>query len=291
MEILPQALTDTVLLAGLYTLMAVGLSLGFGVTRIINFAHGEFIMLGAYGAFWMLTLYGIDPLMALPLLVVTGFFAGWGLFKLCIEKVLDAPHLNQILVTFGIGLVLQHVAVILWTGNPRSTVPDYAHASTILGPMFVPHGRLIACLVAVVAVLALLAWLKWAEYGRATRAVAENHTAATLMGINVKWMYALSFAINSALGVATGVVVSFIINITPFMGFPMLVKAIAIVILGGMGSVAGTVAGALVLAATETMLAYYVPEGQGWAEGAAFVLLVLILLLRPRGIVGHAVAH
>jgi len=289
MEVLPQALVDTALLAGLYTLMAIGLSLGFGVTRIINFAHGEFVMFGAYGAFWLLTLYGIDPFVSLPVLVVAGFFAGWGVFKLCIEKVLQAPHLNQILLTFGIGLVLQHVAIILWTGDPRSSVPSYAYDSTVLGPVFVPHGRLFACLVAIALVAVLMAWLKWTEYGRAVRAVAQNHDAAKLVGINVQWMYGLSFAINSAFGVATGAVVSFIVNVTPFMGFPMLVKAIAIIILGGLGSIGGTVIGAFVLAATETGLAYYVPEGTGWAEGAAFVLLVLILLLRPRGIIGQAV--
>jgi branched-chain amino acid transport system permease protein len=289
-DLLPQFLIDSILLGGLYTLMAIGFSLSFGVTRIINFAHGEFIMLGAYASFWAFTLAGLDPLVAMPLIIVSGFLAGWLLFRLFIERVLSAPHINQILLTFGIGLVIQHIAVILWSGNSRSATPDYAFTAWIFDDLFLPHGRLVGCLIAVALVLALIAWLKWTEGGRAVRAVAQNHDAATLMGINVKRMYALSFAISSALGAATGVVVSFIITVTPFMGFPMLVKAVAIVILGGLGSVAGTAAGAFLLAFFETGFAYYVPEGSGWSEGLAFVLIVAILIVRPRGLFGQSEA-
>jgi branched-chain amino acid transport system permease protein len=269
--------------------MAVGLSLGFGVLRIINFAQGEMIMLGAYGAFWLFTLMGVDPLISLPLLVVAGFALGWVLFHGVVAKVLDAPHINQILLTFGIGLAIQHVAIILWTGNARSTTPDYATTSSVVGDVLLVHGRVTAFAAAVVMVAALIAWLQWSETGRATRAVAENRSAAVLMGIDVNRIYALSFGVSCALSVATGVVVSFILTITPFMGFPMLVKAIAIVILGGLGSIAGTVLGAFALAFAETFVSYYLPEGSGWAEGIAFVLIIGILLVRPRGILGQAV--
>lgn len=289
MDILPQALSDAVLLAGLYTLMAIGLSLGFGVLRIINFAQGEMIMLGSYGAFWLFTLYGIDPLISLPLLVVAGFALGWVIFRGLIAKVLDAPHINQILLTFGLGLAIQHVAIILWTGNARSATPPYATSSSIIGDILVVHGRFAAFTAAVVLIGALMTWLKWSETGRATRAVAQNRSAAILMGIDVNRIYALSFGVSCALSVATGVVVSFILTITPFMGFPMLVKAIAIVILGGLGSIAGTAIGAFALAFAETFVSYYVPDGSGWAEGIAFVLIIAILILRPRGILGQAV--
>jgi branched-chain amino acid transport system permease protein len=289
MDLIPQAVSDSIILAGLYTLMAVGLSLGFGVVRIINFAQGEMIMLGAYGAFWGLTLIGVDPLISLPLLIIAGFALGWLLFKGFVAKVLDAPHINQILLTFGLGLAIQHIAIILWTGNARSATPAYATASSVIGDVLLVHGRLVAFAVAATLVAALVAWLHWSETGRATRAVAENRTAATLMGIDVNRIYALSFGVSCALSVATGVVVSFILTITPFMGFPMLIKAIAIVILGGLGSIAGTVVGAFTLAFAETFVSYYLPEGSGWAEGIAFVLIVCILVLRPRGILGQAV--
>jgi len=289
-DLIVQLLIDSVLLGGLYALMSIGLSLGFGVTRIINFAHGEFVMFGAYGAFWLLALYGVDPLLSLPLLVVAGYLAGWVLFKATIEKVLNAPHLNQILLTFGIALALEHVAVVLWTGDVRSASPAYAVATFVFGDVFVVQGRLIAFAVAVLLVAGLLCWLTWAENGRAVRAIAQNRDAATLMGIDPARMYALSFAINSGLGVASGAIVSFLFNITPFMGFPVLLKAIAVVILGGLGSIPGTVAGGFILAFAETAIAYYVPDGAGWTEGIAFALIVAILIVRPRGIAGQSLA-
>lgn len=289
MDLLPQVLADSILLGGLYSLMAVGMSLSFGIIRIINFAHGEMVMLGAYGAFWLFVLLGLDPLVALPLILIAGFCLGWVLFRVVIVKVLDAPHLNQILLTFGLGLVIQNLAAMLWSANARSTTPEYAIASWFLGDLFLSQGRLIAFIVAAVLIAALIVWLNWSETGRATRAVAENRAAATLMGINVRKIYALSFGVSSALGAATGVIISFIITITPFMGFPILIKAVAIVILGGMGSVAGAVIGAFLLAFGETFMSYYVSDGSGWAEGLAFVIIFAILLLRPRGIFGQAV--
>jgi branched-chain amino acid transport system permease protein len=288
MELLPQVLIDSLLLSGLYTLLAVGLSLGFGVTRIINFAHGEFVMLGAYAAFWLFTLYGVDPLLSLPLIVVGGYLLGWIVFKITVEKVLNAPHLNQILLLFGIHLSLQNIAVVLWTGDIRSAMPTYAISTWVLGDVFVIHGRLIAFAVAAIMIGGLMAWLKWTENGRAVRAVSQNRDAAVLMGINPVRMYALSFAASSALAAATGVIVSFMINITPFMGFSILLKALAIVILGGLGSIGGTIVGAAILAFSETSVSYYVPEGSGWAEGVAFALIVAILVVRPRGIAGES---
>ncbi len=290
MNLLLQFLVDSILLGGLYTLMAIGFSLSFGVTRIINFAHGEFIMLGAYGAFWLFKIWGVDPLIAMPAIILLGFATGWLVFNSLIKRVLAAPNINQILLTFGIGLVIQHIAVILWSGNSRSTTPEYALQALTLGEVFIPYGRLIGCAVAVALVALLIAWLKITEGGRAVRAVAQDEDAATLMGINVKAIYALSFAISSALGVATGVVVSFIITVTPFMGFPMLVKAVAIVIVGGLGSIFGMALGAFILAFTETAFAYYVPEGSGWSEGVAFVLIMVILIIRPHGLRGQAEA-
>ena len=288
MSLALQFLVDSILLGGLYTLMAIGFALSFGVSRIINFAHGEFIMLGAYGAFWMFKLWGVDPLVAMPVVILAGFAAGWVLFNTLIRRVLSAPHINQILLTFGIGLVIQHVAVILWSADSRSTMPEYALAAMTVGDVFIPVGRLVGCVVALLLVGLLIAWLKWTESGRAVRAVSQNEDAATLMGINVRAIYAMSYALSSALGVATGVIVSFIITVTPFMGFPMLVKALAIVILGGLGSIGGMAIGAFMLAAVETGFAYFIPEGAGWSEGVAFLLIITLLILRPGGLMGQA---
>ena len=289
MSLFLQCLIDALLLGGLYSLMSVGLSLGFGVTRIVNFAHGELIMLGAYGAYFASVLLEVDPLLSLPAVAILVAALSFVIFKMFVERVLEAPHINQILLLFGIGLVLQNIAAILWTGDARSVSTSYSLSALELGDLFIPHGRIIAFVVAVIVIAALLWWLRSSELGRATRAVAENGMAATLMGINVPRVYMLSFAINAALGAATGAVGSFLLTVTPFMGFHMLVKAFAIVVLGGLGSVSGTIIGAFALAFAETAVGYYVPDGIGWAEGVAFVVLLCVLIVRPRGILGQAV--
>lgn len=290
MSLFWQCLIDSLLLGGLYSLMSIGLSLGFGVTRIINFAHGEMIMFGAYGAYFGSVLLGVDPLLSLPLVAILVAVTAAVVFKALIEKVLDAPHINQILLLFGISLALQNVAAILWTGDARSVSTPYSLTAFEFEALLVPHGRVIAFATAVVLIVALFCWLRFSELGRATRAVAENGQAATLMGINVSRMYMLSFGINAALGAATGAISAFLLTITPFMGFHMLIKAFAIVVLGGLGSVTGTILGAFALAFAETWVSYYVPEGNGWAEGVAFVVLLCVLIIRPKGILGQAVA-
>jgi branched-chain amino acid transport system permease protein len=287
MSFLEQALVDALLLGGIYTLMVVGLALSLGVTQVINFTHGEAIMLGAYGAYWALTLLGLDPLLALPFLMILGAVAGYALFKVAIAPVLEAPHENQILLTFGIGLVLTNIALIAWTGNERSNNPPYAFSSFEFGDVTVSGSRLIGFCVAAVLVSGLFVWLKYGELGRACRALAQNRDAATLMGINVPHMYAFSFGVSTALAAATGAICSFIFAVTPFMGFDMLVKGFAIIILGGLGSIPGAVAGSFLLAFAETAVAYYVPNGNGWSEAVAFSVLFLTLVLRPYGILGR----
>jgi branched-chain amino acid transport system permease protein len=283
-----QFVVDALLQGALYSLMAVGMSLCFGVTRIINFAYGEFVMLGAYGAFWLSTVWGVDPLIALPLLAVLGYVAGMLTFRTCITRVLDAPQINQILITFGIGLVLQNFAVIAWTGDVRSLQPHYALESFNFGIVILPFGQLIAVAIAIMAFAALAFWLERTELGRATQAIAQNGQAASLVGINVKFVYELSFSISTAMAVASGVVMSFLVPIFPFMGFGIIVKIFAIVILGGLSSITGSIAGAFALALSETAVAYFVPDGNAWAEGVAFAVLMSILILRPSGIVPQA---
>lgn len=289
MEFLPQLMVDAVLLGGIYTLMVIGLALSFGVTRVINFAHGEAVMLGAYGTFTFFAFLAVDPFIAMPVLMVAGCLLGMVLFKVSIARVLKAPHVNQILLTFGIGLVLQNVALIIWTADERSVVPSYAYSAWEFGEVIVPAGRVFGFGVALVLVVCLFLWLKFTDFGRATRALAENRDAAILMGINVPYMYALAFGLSVSLGVATGVILSFLGAMSPFMGFHILVKGFAIIVLGGLGSIVGAVLGAFLLAFAETAVSYYVPNGTGWAEAVAFATLFLVLILRPRGIVGQAV--
>jgi len=283
-----QLVVDSLLLGGLYALMALGLALSFGVTNILNFAHGEAIMLGAYGSYWAFTWWGVDPLVSLPVLMLAGFAGGYGLFRALLQRMLLAPNINQILLTFGLGLILQNAAAIAWSGDFRSANPSYAALAIHFGEVFVPLGRLIAFFVACGLALALLVWLNTREYGRACRAVPQNALAAMLAGINLNSVYRVAFGISIAIGFATGVALSSINPITPFMGLPLLVKSFAIIVLGGIGSIAGTLIGAFLIGFLETAVAYFVPDGSGWAEGVAFAMLFLILVARPRGIAGQA---
>lgn len=288
MDLLPQAISEAILLAGMYSLISVGLSLGFGITRIINFAHGEFVMLGAYSAFWLSELYGIDPLWSLIPIMVAGFVLGYLLFDVIVSKISNAPHLTQILLIFGIALIIQNLAVMLWSGDIRSVQTAYANETITIGNVFIVEGRLVAFVVATILILASIIWLHYSETGRALRAVAQNRDAAILMGVDPRKMFALSFGLNCAFGAAGGVMASFLFNITPFMGVPILLKAFAVVILGGLGSIVGTVIGSFALALTETFVSYYVPDGNGWSEGVGFVLIIAILVLRPKGIAGSS---
>jgi len=289
MNLLPEFFRDALLLGGLYCLMAVGLALAFGVTRIINFAHGEMIMLGAYGAYFLSHSLRIDPLLSLPVVALGVALVGWLIFKLALERALEAPHINQILLLFGVGLVIQNLAALAFTGDERSVTTSYSLASGSVFEVNVPYGRLIAFAVSMVLTVSLILWLRFSELGRAVRAVAQRRDAALLMGIDVNRMYLLSFVISAVLGAATGAMVSFLLTISPFMGFHMLIKGFAIVVLGGLGSIGGTLIAAFLLAFAETGVAYYVHEGGGWAEGVALVVLLVVLILRPRGILGQAV--
>ncbi len=289
MEFFVQAVASGLVLAGFYTVVSVGISLVFGVARIVNFVHGEFIMLGAYATYWLYLLAGVDPLLGLPLTMAGLFVFGALLHRAVIARILHDPHENQILLTFGIHLILQNVALLLWTSDSRSIPVAYATAALTLGPITVGAGRLLAGAVAVVLIGVLFVWLAFTDHGKAMRAVAQNETAARLMGISSDRMYLLAFAVSASLGGAAGALSSTILAITPGMGLAYLIKAFVVVILGGIGSTMGTLAGALVLGVTESLVGAYLPMGGTWAEGASYVLLLLILALRPQGLLGREV--
>jgi branched-chain amino acid transport system permease protein len=287
MEFLGQLTVDALLLGGLYTLMVSGLALSFGITRIMNFAHGEAVMLGAYGAYWATTMLHVDPLLAMPALMIVGAGIGYLLFRALFERILNSAPEVQILLTFGLALILQNIALMLWTSDQRSANPPYVLLSFDVGNAVVSVGRLLAFGVAAVLVLAMFLWLKYTESGRASRALVENREAAGLMGINVRQMYALVFGVSTALGVATGCILCSLSAVTPFMGFNIVVKSFAITVLGGMGNIVGSVVGAFLLAFAETAIAYYVPNGDGWAEAVPFAVLFLVLIVRPSGLFGQ----
>lgn len=284
LAIFAQVIANGILTGGLYALIAVGLTLIFGVMRVINFMHGETLMLGSYLTYFLFTLYGLDPFLSLPLAIFALFTLGVAIQRFFINPVIDAPHLNQILLTFGLVLIIQNLALILWSGNYVSMTTHYSGISVKFGPVSLGLARLLGLAIAISLTILLTLALKRTEWGKSVRAVTQDREAAMLMGVNVNRVNMLAFGVGSAMGGAAGVVTSMIMYIFPLVGMLFVLKAFAIVVLGGFGSIAGAVVGSLILGLTESLVTNYVPSGSGWAEGVSFVILILILVLRPKGL-------
>lgn len=281
-----QATANGIALGGLYALVAVGLTLVFGVMRILNFAHGEFVMLGAYAAFWLFTLGGVDPFLSFAAVMLLMAFLGALVQVTLVQRILAAPHLNQILLTFGIAVTLQNLALLLWTGDLRAIQTWYSAAAFTLGSVSLSFGRTVGIGIAAVLTALLYLLLFHTEPGRALRAVAQDPDAARVMGIPIQRIYVLAMAVGAAYAGAAGVVASVSMFTYPLLGFLFGLKAFCVVILGGLGSVFGAVLASFVLGLAEAYVGAYVPQGASWAEAVSFVILLLVLLLRPRGLLG-----
>jgi len=285
LAILSQVVVNGILTGGLYALIAVGLTLIFGVMRVINFTHGETLMLGSYLTYFLFTLLGIDPFLSLPLAIFALFVLGVAIQRFFINPVLDTPHLNQILLTFGLVLIIQNLALILWSGNYISMTTRYSAISLKFGPLSVGLTRFLGLVIAISLTILLTVVLKRTEWGKSVRAVTQDREAAMLMGIDVNRVNMVAFGVGSAMGGAAGVVTSMIMYVFPLVGMIFVLKAFAIVVLGGFGSIGGAVLGSLILGLTESLVTNYVPNGSGWAEGVSFVVMILILVIRPKGLI------
>jgi len=286
MELFVQATVNGVITAGLYALIAYGVLILLGILNIVNFAHGEFVMLGAYLAYWAFTATGIDPLiMALPV-AIGMFLFGAAIYQFGVRPVLNEPAVNQLALTYGISLTLQNLALIFWHSDLRSINVPYADISVKLGIVNVGLMRLAAFLIACVAIGALQAVTYYTRIGKALQAVSQNKTASALIGINVNFIHLTTFGIAAAVAGIAGTVVSVLMYTYPFVGVPLVLKAFTIVILGGLGSVLGTLLASLVLGLSESYVGTFVPDGSGWSEGVTFLLIIIALLVRPQGMFG-----
>ena len=279
-----QLLINGVMLAGLYGLLALGLNLVFGVMRVINFAHGELVMLGAFVTFWGYTAFGLHPLLALPVSALALFALGWVLQRLLLERVLGGPPMAGLLVTFGLSLVVINVGLLVFGADIRS-IPVVT-GSLPLGGFVVPRARGLAFLVAVTLTGLTVAFLKWSALGRAIRATAQHPEVAITCGVDVRRTRLVTFGLGAALGSAAGSLLMVILPMDPQSGSFLILKAFAVIIIGGLGSVAGGLLGALVLGVAEVFGAFFFSTVFG--EVVAYVLLLLVLLVRPAGLLGVA---
>jgi branched-chain amino acid transport system permease protein len=286
--ILTQQLILGLLVGGLYGLAAAGLSLTFGVLRILNVSHGELLMLGGYGAFWLFTLWRIDPFVSLlgigPVMFVLGLVLYWALFQFVVRAHEELRIKNSLLIGFGLTLVLHTLAIHLWTADERAVTTAYAGAVIRIGTLAIPLVRLTSLVLAFAVLTALHLFLAKARWGRAIRATAEDWEAAALMGIPVGRTYLLAFALGTALAGIAGGLVSVSYSISPSIGLEWTLKALIVVVLAGLGSLFGCFAAGILLGLAEATSVVFL--GGPYREVIGLVLFLIILVVRPQGLFG-----
>jgi branched-chain amino acid transport system permease protein len=274
-------------LGGVYALMASGLTLVFGVMRIVNLAHPIFIIGAAYISYWAFTLYRIDPLLTIPLNMVVMYFVGVVTYKLFLARDADKPDypVATVLLTFALALLFDGLLGYFFSNTQRITSPSYATEAIFLGDLFIPKGQFYAAIVSVALIGAVWAFLKYTRMGYAIRATTQNRSAAQLLGVNVTQVSTVTFGIGIALAGASGALMSFLFSFFPAKHWEWIAILMSLVVLGGMGSLLGAVVGAFSLA----VIAAYVSStfGPTWSPVTFFLALFLILLIRPQGLFGE----
>lgn len=286
LTVLLQQLVLGLLIGGLYGLAAAGLSLVFGVLKVLNVAHGELIMLGGYGAFWLFAMGGVDPFLALTLVIPASLVLGavlyQGLFTWVVRAHTETRIKNSLLIGFGLGLALHAAAVLLWTADERSVTTGYGGHVLDLGGVSVPVVRLASLAVAFALTAGLHLLLARWKWGRAIRATAEDWEAAAMTGIDVRRAYLLAFALGTGLAGAAGTLVSVGYSISPSIGLEWTLKALIVVVLAGLGSMLGTFVGGLVLGLAEAVSATLF--GGPYREVVGLVIFFVVLVARPQGL-------
>lgn len=282
--VLAQLLVSGLLLGGVYALISVGLTLIFGVLRVINFAHGEFLMVGMYITYWLFTLYGVDPYVSLFVVPVVLFALGMVVYAVIVRRTIGAPSVVQTFATAGLSIALQNLALMLWNGDFRSIQAPLASSTVTLAGVTVSLPRLVAFLVAMSLAGALYAFLQYTYTGKAIRATALDRNVAQLMGVNIHRIYLLTFALGIALVGVAGPLLMPIYYVNPTVGLHFVIIAFVVVVLGGLGSLGGAVLGGLLIGLVETLSGYYI--GTSWQQALYFLIFLLVLILRPSGLFG-----
>jgi len=282
---IPQLIVSTLLLGGIYALIAVGLTLIFGVMRIVNFAHGEFLMIGMYVAFWAFSLLHVDPYLTLALSLPLWFAIGWGSYHVVMRPVVHASHNVQVFTTVGLSIALQNLALVLWTADARFVRTGYyAVVVRIAGAAF-NVAQIAAFGVAVALTAGLFAFMRWSYTGKVMRATSQDRQASSLMGIDTDRVFALTWSVGIACVGAAGVLLAPIYPVYPTAGLQFVLIAYVAVVLGGLGDMAGALIAALLVAAVEVIGSYLI--GTAWKEVLYLLLFIAILTMRPAGIFGQ----
>ena len=288
LQLIVQNLVFGVFVGSNYGLAAVGLSLVFGVLRVLNVAHGELLMVGGYVTFWLFTLTGLDPFLSAfvcaPALFVLGLALNQGLFGF-VERLDEETKIkNSLLISFGLTLVIQNAAQALWSADERSVSSSLVSGGTVIMGIALPYTRLAGLILALLTILALHQLLQRTYFGKAVRATAEDWEAASVAGIDVQRTYLITFALGAALAGVAGTLVTIQYSVSPSVGLAWTLKALVVVVLAGLGSIFGAFAAGLLLGVAEQVSVFIL--GAAYREVVGLVLFLLILVLRPQGLFG-----
>ncbi|MEM2098354.1 MAG: branched-chain amino acid ABC transporter permease [Candidatus Bathyarchaeia archaeon] len=268
-----------------YILLAAGLNVIFGVMKLVNFAHGQLLMIGAYVAFASSTALGLNAYIAILVAMGVVALVGVVLERFTFRKVLGTDKLNEIFVSLGLIYVFENAAILLWGNDSQRIASPYESLKLSLGEVSIGYDRLFGILVVIVILTAVFLLMKRTKIGLAMRATSQKSETAMLMGINIEKVYIFTFALGAALAGAAGALYGIIFPFNPTIGALPTIKAFAIIILGGLGSIPGAVVGGLLYGVAETTAVYFL--GGIWQDAIAFTLLIIVLVIRPTGLFGE----
>ncbi len=280
--LLAQIYFSGVLLGGLYATVALGLSLIFGIMKVLNLAHGEFMIFGSYLTFWLFTLLKINPFLSIIIVVPVLFFTGILIQRLFIEPVVKLGPDQPVVITFGLVLIMQTLFDALWTADSRFVSTPYSGAKFIVGQVTIPLIRLIVLIVAAAGMAILFFFITRTFVGKAMRATALDWKAAEYMGVKVKRIYRLAFGVATAFSGLAGALLSTVFAFDPSAGMTYFLKALAVIVMAGAGNIAGLLVSGLLLGAIESVGSYV--AGGGFRDAISFVVFFLVLLVRPTGL-------
>ncbi|WP_374466159.1 branched-chain amino acid ABC transporter permease [Ferrovibrio sp.] len=287
---MPTELVLTVALQGIltglvYGLMALGLSVIFGVVRVVNFAHGEMMTIASYGAIVAFAAWHIDPLVAMVPIAVILFAIGYAMQALLINPFINRPEHSQFILLAAVAIIMVNGLLMIFGPDARNVLVDYSLDSIEIGPLLVDKVRVITAAMALAITAVLFAFFKLSHTGKAIRACADNHLGALVVGLNVKQLYALTFGIGSACVGAAGAMMTLLIDTTPNIGPVFTLQAFVIVIIGGLGSMPGALLGGVLIGLSEAMSGLFFAPSAKTMFGVA--ILILVLLFRPQGLLGR----
>jgi branched-chain amino acid transport system permease protein len=287
-ELFAQDLVNGILAGGIFAVVALGFSLVWGITNIINLAHGAFIMMGAYTSYVLFSTLHLDPFLSLPLAFALLYVFGYCVQRFVINYVVRAPLLTPFLLTFGLSLLIVNVALFIFHGDTKGITTQYSGSSFSIGTVTVAWTKLWTLVAALIITAGMQAFLTTSRTGRAIRAMALDVDAAQLSGVRVSHLYAVVYGLGAGLAGAAGVLISLSYSLQPSMGDPFVITAFVCCVLGGLGTVQGALVGGLLYGVLEAFGSQYI--GTGLQDAVALVVLLLVLIVRQRGILGKATA-